>query len=1342
MTTDLLSHLQKLIQAYYERLECKENALLTCPPSELSSIKQEIICLSQEIIPAKKDYWVYWGTIGTLQLEIADVDAAVINAEIAGEVEMLRFQPDVQYHGEVISLLDRIQTALTSPAPAAGKLKETIPLLPEFLEYDTALDTEGLLRRVFPIFANLDGRLTKELSSFGEVFPIDRRRGQESVFHGQDYAGNGSQLALAPKRLFGSKQIRRIPEWVGRDKLLAELHADCLNGRRAIALWGQSGIGKTSLAVKLMESCGVDLSSDTLPPTCSYDNALYCGVTSDRFDFLTEQFLDAFGLISKRAGATPTQIVEMILTKLQQERWLIVIDNLEPLLDPDTSKAKSPEVGELINRLAYGGHKSQIIITSRKFPTDLVDRQSKQLFGITSALENRYLIRTEAIRGIATSDRLQLLQDLGADESQRDLEWIADRVKNNIFVLKPIVARSLQNPGKLRKEPILVTDDALPIVRAQWEAQSPEARDLLQRMCVLREAMSVKSLTTLRLLQPDGVEVEWSEASDRVTAGLLADLVKAGLVEYAYDWKLGEHLCGLHRLTSESLQTISKDNLEQLWRYAAKLYNTLVGVLQLRPVPETTISEPPSSALRSLEDLGLVLEEWHFCWLLGKYEIVSKMAVDFLRRLDTLGYWSLQQEWCDRILPHTEGVDRRYCLETLGRIYRDTGRWDEAENYFKLSLADAEQTGGLGEIATSSEHLAGIAQHRQEWTEAEALYQKALRLHTELGNRVGVATTWGELGAIARQRSNWAEAEILHHRALKLQTELGDGAAMATSLNVLGDIARQEGNWDQAELFYRKSLRIRTEFVFDVDSGRDNQRGMATAWSALGDLACKREHYDEAEALYHKSLKLYTDLADREGMATNWMSLGDIARNRGNWDEAEALYQKSLRIRTELGDGKGMATAWSVLGSIAYSRGNWDEAETLHRKSLKLHTELGNGAGMATACGVLGDIARNRGNWDEAEIHQRKALKLHTELEHNEGMASAWCELGSIAQHRKNWAEAEIHHKKSLKLHTELGNASKMAATWGILGSIAYSRGNWTESESLFHTSLKLHKELGDRVGMATTWSILGDIARNQGKWTEAETLFHTSLNLRAEIGDRLGMASIWSILGDIAHEQSNLDEAETLYRKSLRLHTELGDGAGMATAWRDLGDIAHYRHNWDEAEILYRKSLKLHTELGDGVGMATAWGALGDIAHHRHNWDEAESLYQKCLRLYTKLEDEIGIATTLGDLGKNELSRGNLEAAKILLLKALPAREKLKMTGSIAETNWDLSRLYRAQGDEKRAQGHYTTARNLYHQLGAKQDLEQIDTEWLNNTKVATTAAWKGIDIMTRYFPKSQKNS
>jgi hypothetical protein len=56
---------------------------------------------------------------------------------------------------------------------------------------------------------------------------------------------------------------------------------------------------------------------------------------------------------------------------------------------------------------------------------------------------------------------------------------------------------------------------------------------------------------------------------------------------------------------------------------------------------------------------------------------------------------------------------------------------------------------------------------------------------------------------------------------------------------------------------------------------------------------------------------------------------------------------------------------------------------------------------------------------------------------------------------------------------------------------------------------------------------------------------------------------------------------------------------------------------------------------------------------------------------------------------------------------------EELKMLDSIAETNWDLAQLYRATGDEQQAQQHYSISHELYTKLGAKGDLERIESEW-----------------------------
>jgi hypothetical protein len=65
---------------------------------------------------------------------------------------------------------------------------------------------------------------------------------------------------------------------------------------------------------------------------------------------------------------------------------------------------------------------------------------------------------------------------------------------------------------------------------------------------------------------------------------------------------------------------------------------------------------------------------------------------------------------------------------------------------------------------------------------------------------------------------------------------------------------------------------------------------------------------------------------------------------------------------------------------------------------------------------------------------------------------------------------------------------------------------------------------------------------------------------------------------------------------------------------------------------------------------------------------------------------------------------------------------------------------LYRAQGDNKRAQGHYAMAQNLYTQLGADRDLAKIEAIWANSPQptTTTTTGWHG--IVTRYFPASTR--
>lgn len=95
-------------------------------------------------------------------LTMPEVDAEALATGMLQEVEILEIEPQVQGNAELMQVLHEIKAALSKPGtPAAGKLKAAIPLLPGVISYEMELDTEGLLRRVFPTFCKVADKLKK-----------------------------------------------------------------------------------------------------------------------------------------------------------------------------------------------------------------------------------------------------------------------------------------------------------------------------------------------------------------------------------------------------------------------------------------------------------------------------------------------------------------------------------------------------------------------------------------------------------------------------------------------------------------------------------------------------------------------------------------------------------------------------------------------------------------------------------------------------------------------------------------------------------------------------------------------------------------------------------------------------------------------------------------------------------------------------------------------------------------------------------------------------------------------------------------------------------------------------
>ncbi|MFM9263940.1 hypothetical protein [Tychonema sp. BBK16] len=161
MVGDRLSHLQSEVKGYYEQLAGKETAKRLAEEAEKVRIQQQIDKLKKELGKFEREYWTRW-RMEIAGLTMPEADAEALATGMLQEVEILEIEPQVQGNAELMQVLHEIKAALSKPGtPAAGKLKAAIPLLPGVISYEMELDTEGLLRRVFPTFCQVADKLKK-----------------------------------------------------------------------------------------------------------------------------------------------------------------------------------------------------------------------------------------------------------------------------------------------------------------------------------------------------------------------------------------------------------------------------------------------------------------------------------------------------------------------------------------------------------------------------------------------------------------------------------------------------------------------------------------------------------------------------------------------------------------------------------------------------------------------------------------------------------------------------------------------------------------------------------------------------------------------------------------------------------------------------------------------------------------------------------------------------------------------------------------------------------------------------------------------------------------------------
>ena len=268
-------------------------------------------------------------------------------------------------------------------------------------------------------------------------------------------------------------------------------------------------------------------------------------------------------------------------------------------------------------------------------------------------------------------------------------------------------------------------------------------------------------------------------------------------------------------------------------------------------------------------------------------------------------------------------IERAFDLDGAERVYLDILAANQRADPTPVVLTA---------IATCYHQLGMVAELRVRWDEAEAWYRKSLAVKEQLPEPVHVASTYHQLGLLAQRRRRWREAEEWFTKTLASDGADSAGTATASTYHQLGRVAEEQGLWDQAEAWYQKAVAIRRRI--------DDRTNLAKSYYHLGIVAQERGDHERAEVWYHKALIIHEGLDNRGSIAGCYHQLAVLASLRQRLEEAEAWGQKALAIQLQLNDTIGTARSLLQFGALAGRRHRWLESLTWTVKGIALFDDF------------------------------------------------------------------------------------------------------------------------------------------------------------------------------------------------------------------------------------------------------------------------------------------------------------------------------------------------------------------------------------------------------------------
>jgi len=658
---------------------------------------------------------------------------------------------------------------------------------------------------------------------------------------------------------------------------------DFLNNdsQRLMTIVGRAGVGKTAMVCRLLKALERGELPDDLGKMKA-DGIVYLSETGSHKVNFANVFADLSKLLPKDTAEPLERIyknpqtstgdkMRVLLDAFPSGRVILLLDNFETLIDPESLSLHDSELSEALNALLGGQHHAvKAVITTRIAPRDLAmsepGRQHRLSLdeGLESPYAENVLREMDADRRVGLQTASDALLGKAREKTRgypRALEALyAILSVDRYTTLEELLEISL--PDEVVQK----------LVGEAFNRLDPSAQKVMQALAVYNRPVSPAAIDYL--LQPHLPSID--------SALVLNRLVNMHFARR----EAGRYY--LHPADKEyAFSIIPEGEKKKEERTASYELRFTQYALLDRGADYFAQARKPHAEWKKLDDLAAQLAEFELRCAARDYDA----AAIVLHEIDSphLSFWGHYRQLVDLHLRVNDGIKDRSLkarnLHSLGSNHRIIGQISEAVKYYEsgLQIAEVER------------------------------------------NLVWEGVFYGSLGMAYMDLCNINAAIAFRKQELTIAREMGNKVGESRALHGLGACHTILGQIEIALRYYNPALEI----------SRENRNDGGAAWALNNMAICFAKLDNTAQSIKYleDALTIHRDLGERRGEANDLDNIGLALLNADNYQGAKEFFSQAIQIADEISRPKvqlearwGLAQVYLFQNDLANARATIEAA--------------------------------------------------------------------------------------------------------------------------------------------------------------------------------------------------------------------------------------------------------------------------------------------------------------------------------------------------------------------------------------------------------------------------------